>query len=492
MLFPSVTGQDKRYWLLTGSTGLVGEYLLRDLLVAGFPVAVLVRHTKKATAAARIEAIMQRWERQMQSELPRPVVLVGDVKAPGLGLADSELLWVKQRVGHLLHNAAVLKFFGPCRSGDPWQTNVVGTQNVLDFIQANEIPDLHFVSTAYVSGRQVQPVREDDFPDVPTFRNDYEHSKWVAEGLVRSASLPKPPTIYRPVVIAGDSESGYTSTFHGLYLYLRTMALLVPQQQRDAAGRIVTPIRLPMRGDVSRNIVPVQWVSQVIAHLLGTTHAHGKTFHLAPEQGITPNELIQYCYEYFGSTGVEFCPEMLSPGQEENEFASKVFDAIRIYQDYDNSDPKFDTTNLKKYAGHLECPALTQDVITRYLEFGERSRWGKSKSALPDMSLSGWECVQRLSEEIGELIGHLPLKSGAGHTVSFQLLGPGGGPFTIIVPGTQAGPSARPQVLSGLVQQPSMLLQMSTRSLQQWLASDFVQRKKTTALWLQRRDLVSS
>ena len=481
------------YWLLTGVTGLVGQYLLRDMLSAGLAVAVLVRPGKKESAQQRIESIMQRWEMSVGTLLPRPVVLVGDVKSHGLGLQPEQERWVRRHVGQFLHNAAILKFFGPCQSGEPWQTNVVGTQNVLDFVAATGIQQFHYVSTAYVAGRQDRLVREDDYPTTPAFRNDYEHSKWVAEGLVRSAKLPQPPTIYRPVVIAGDSESGYTSTYHGLYLYLRTMALLVPQQQRDEQGKLLTKIRLPMRGDEERNIVPVQWISQVITHLLRTKSAYGKTFHLAPKHGITPNELIQYCYHYFGSTGVEFCPELEGQRPAENDFASKVFDSIQIYQDYDTSDPHFDTSNLEKYAGHLDCPVLDQTVIEKYLEFGERDRWGKAKSPAPDMSLDGQVCVERLAEEIGDLLPQLSLadiaSSGAEHEgppqarqVGFQLLGPGGGPFTVSVSAT-----GQTRVETGITSQPAVLLQMSVRSLQNWLASDYTQRRKTTALWLERQ-----
>ncbi len=492
---PNFEDSDNRrpYWLLTGVTGLVGQYLLKDMLRAGLPVAVLVRPGKKESAHQRIEAILQRWEATLDVLLPRPVILVGDVKTPGLGLKPEQESWVRQHVGLFLHNAAILKFFGPCHTGEPWQTNVVGTQNVLDFVQAVGIERFHYVSTAYVAGRQETLVREDDYPTNPVFRNDYEHSKWVAEGLVRAAKLRKPPTIYRPVVIAGDSNTGYTSTYHGLYLYLRTMALLVPQQQRDEQGKLMTKIRLPMSGDEQRNIVPVQWVSEVITHLLTTKSAHGKTFHLAPQHGITPNELIESCYRYFGSTGVEFCPELEGQRPAENDFASKVFDSIQIYQDYDTSDPHFDRTNLEKYAGHLDCPVLDQTVIEKYLEFGERDRWGKAKSAPPDMSVDGKVFVERLAEEIGDLLQQLPLsgvETGAGSSlsqartqrISFQLLGPGGGPFTVSV-----SASGQTRVQTGLVAQPTVLLQMSVRSLQNWLASDYTQRGKTTALWLERQ-----
>lgn len=491
----------KPYWLLTGVTGLVGQYLLKDMLISGMPVAVLVRPSKKQTAEARIEAIMQRWESLQGTLLPRPVVLIGDVKKPNLGLSAEQTNWVAQNVGHFLHNAAILKFFGPCHSGEPWQTNVVGTQHVLEFVRETNVEQFHYVSTAYVAGRQNSVVLEDDFPENPVFRNDYEHSKWVAEGMVRAAKLANPPTIYRPVVIAGDSNTGFTSTYHGLYLYLRTMALLVPQQQRDEQGKLLTKIRLPMSGEEQRNIVPVQWVSAVITHLLKTPSAAGKTFHLAPKRGITPNELIQYCYHHFGSTGVEFCPELEGQHPAENDFASKVFDSIRIYQDYDTSDPHFDTRNTDKYAGHLECPVLDQEVIERYLEFGERDRWGKAKPPVVELTFDGRECIERLSEEFVDLLQQLTLegpdqpnthgsataKKSRVQQIGFQLLGPGGGPFTLSLT-----PSGQVQVQPGISSQPPLLLQMSVRSLQKWLASDYTQRCKTTALWLQREAEVPS
>ncbi len=72
------------------------------------------------------------------------------------------------------------------------------------------------------------------------FRNDYEQSKLQAEQLVRSAQCIDELTVYRPAVISGDSQTGYTNTYHGIYLYLRMMAVIVP---RLPAGPMVDGIR---------------------------------------------------------------------------------------------------------------------------------------------------------------------------------------------------------------------------------------------------------
>ena len=50
------------YMLLTGATGLLGRYLLRDLTLADVPLAVVVRPTRWESAAQRIETVMARWE----------------------------------------------------------------------------------------------------------------------------------------------------------------------------------------------------------------------------------------------------------------------------------------------------------------------------------------------------------------------------------------------------------------------------------------------
>ena len=47
------------YHLLTGATGLLGSYLLRDFLLAGRRVAVLVRPAKRESARQRVENLLQ-------------------------------------------------------------------------------------------------------------------------------------------------------------------------------------------------------------------------------------------------------------------------------------------------------------------------------------------------------------------------------------------------------------------------------------------------
>src|ERR1044072_3982746 len=96
--------------LLTGGTGLIGRYLLRDLMCAGESVVALVRPDKDQAAEQRLERIMHGWEQEMGRWLPRPQVLQGDLHQPGLGLNKTQRAWLGEHCRTVLHNAGNVSF----------------------------------------------------------------------------------------------------------------------------------------------------------------------------------------------------------------------------------------------------------------------------------------------------------------------------------------------------------------------------------------------
>jgi thioester reductase-like protein len=422
---PVSHGSSLGYVLITGATGLLGQYLLADLFDRDQKIAVLVRSNKNNSAAERIEAIMQRWETVRGKPLPRPVALDGNIHESDLGLSLRERRWVADHCDRLLHNAAHLNFHGDHNS-EPYRTNLTGTENVIGFARLTGIRQMHYVSTAYVCGRCERVFSEDELDIGQQFRNDYEQSKFEAEKLVRAADAFDSTTIYRPAVIVGDTTNGFTASYHGLYLYLRLMATLIPHQAVDARGIRQTPIRLPMSGDESRNLVPVNWVSQVVSEIFCNPAAHGRTFHLVPDAGLTPKSLIDYCYEYFGSAGAEFDP---NDGQldGQHEFARHYLMGVQIYSPYDTSDPVFDCRNLKRYCPDQVCPLVDKQVIFRFLDFGIADRWGKRR--LPSVQVDNWfeSHWDACEAALRELAHAWPQDV----RVGFDVLGPGGGQWTL-------------------------------------------------------------
>ena len=422
---------NKRYTLLTGATGLVGRYLMRDLLLKGKKLAVLVRPFKKVLARERVEAILQMWEQELGHRLPRPVILNGEICEPNLGLSPKHVQWVSDYCGQVIHGAAVLKFNGQDRKADPWLTNLEGTRNVIEFSRQSGVKHFHYISTAYVCGRRERVVTEKELNVGQDFRNDYEISKFESEQLVEQADCFETKTIFRPSVVVGDSKSGYTSTYHGLFLYLRLFAMLIPQQQRNEHGVIETPIRLPMDGDEPRNLVPVDWVAKTIAHLVSTPEAYGRTYHLVPDKCTTPREVIECCYEYFNSSGVEFCGTD-AEREAENEFAQTLFENTSIYASYETSDPHFDKSNVNKFAGHLVCPAIDKQMIFRFLDFGKQNSWGKSRPKSPRVARWIESHLTEIALAAQKTMGVLGMSSANKlFKIGLDIHGPGGGQWQL-------------------------------------------------------------
>src|SRR5262249_25344797 len=148
------------------------------------------------------------------------------------------------------------------------------------------------------------------------FRNDYEHCKFEAEKLVRSATFLDSLTVYRPATIVGDSRTGYTSSYHGLYSYLQFAWILRPYANLQGAGRWYVPLRLNVTGDEGRNLIPVDWVSAVATRLVLNRRHHGRTYHLTPLKPVTAREIEEAMSSHFGYYGPKFVgPDGLAGGE---------------------------------------------------------------------------------------------------------------------------------------------------------------------------------
>jgi thioester reductase-like protein len=372
-----------QFTLLTGATGLVGSYLMRDLLRNRHKLAVIVRCKEERSAAKRVDAILGECEVLLGERLARPVCLEGNVNHAHLGLSNAGRRWVARNCHRIIHNAAALKFKEADRTQDPWKTNYDGTRRVLNFCRRVGIRQLHYVSTAYVCGRRRGVILERELAEGQEFRNDYEHSKYLAEQLVQDDDFLEKPTIYRPVAIAGDSETGHTTSYHGVYVYLRFLSSLFRKIASSVDGKSSVPLRIALQGDERRNLVPVNWVAQVICHLVASPGAHGTTYHLAPRVPVTARLLLDAVYAYYSSDGLQFRGPDWDGSADPTILEAGFLAHSRVYRDYEQDDPEFDTKQLRRCAGHLPCPTIDRDVIQRYLQFGERDHWGKRSGAKP-------------------------------------------------------------------------------------------------------------
>ncbi|MFM7077156.1 MAG: SDR family oxidoreductase [Planctomycetaceae bacterium] len=376
-----IPASDRRHLLITGATGLLGSYVVRDLLLDGQPLALVVRGDRRTSPEARVDRIVAAWESELGKRLPRPRVVPGDLSRPSCGVAPADLEWVARHCGAVLHNAASLSFRGSDRDAEPWLSNVTGTAHVLGLAHTAGIDEFHHVSTAYVCGLRTGRVTEEELLVGQAFGNDYERSKAEAETMVRSEG-PRSVTVYRPSIIVGDSRTGYTTTFHGLFAVIRLGHTLLT---RVALGSTSGPAILSLLGapaDDHKNFVPVDWVAAAIAHGVQTPAARGQTFHLthpAPVSNATIGDVVQEAVERFSRAASPDDPDLC----DERWFADNLATQLEVYRSYFRNDPTFDRSNTDRLFSHLPCPDLDHASLLRMAKFAIEDDFGRAPRPEP-------------------------------------------------------------------------------------------------------------
>ena len=363
-----------KYFLLTGATGLLGRYLLRDLTMAGVPLAVVARPTRFESARQRVETAMAFWERQLDRTLVRPVVLEGDISEPGLDLATEDRQWVARRCGAMIHSAASLTFQADSPSGEPWRSNVEGTRHVIELCDQAGIRRMHHVSTAYVCGLRRGRILETELDVGQQLGNDYEESKVTAEKEVLAAGAFDEVTVYRPSIIVGDSQTGFTTSYHGFYTPLRLVYSLLQSISwetilaRDWLGQ------LQLDGHERKNLVSVEWVSAAMTHLVTHAECHGRTYHLTNQRPATALAMREAMTEVLAErVRANKIPRATAA---QDDFLAAFRDQMGVYRSYWSDDPEFDSTNTQRAIPDLPSPEIDHAVMARLVRFAIEANFG--------------------------------------------------------------------------------------------------------------------
>lgn len=412
------------YTLITGVTGLLGQYLLRDLLQSGRQVAVLVRSTPLANAQARVEGILTAWEKRLGRCLPRPRVLDGDLTADGLGLSQADTHFLQQHCDSVLHNAASLVFHGEARDDEPYRTNVVGTRNLVETAQKVGIRDFHHVSTAYVCGRLHGEVREADANPLADFGNDYERSKSEAESIVRNA-FGQRATIYRPSVIIGDSKTGFTSTYRGFYTAVQLTWLLAKTNGASAGREFIR--NLGFGADDRKNLVPVEWVSEAIATIMQDSTQFGRVFHIT-NPVLTPTSVIEEAINTAIEQTESTNPSARRKAKPSTFREDELRNGMDVYRSYFRTDPLFDCRNTRLALPNRTCPVVDRAMLVRLCRWAMNAKF----STLPPRTTSDAPPIAAILQST---FSRSDRNFSGRATLQLELTGPGGGQWTVAFEG---------------------------------------------------------
>jgi len=264
-------------FFITGFPGFIASRLLRRLAEGDGRFLLLVQPAFVAQANRELEVIAQ----ETGTNISNFQVLPGDITEPELGLAQNDLERARSESTVLFHLAAIYDL--AVAQDLAMRINVGGTRNVNGFAQAlSALRHYHYVSTCYVAGKRTGRILESELRHDAGFRNYYEETKYLAETEVDELKSQLPITVHRPSVVCGDSRTGETAKYDGIY-YLINYLLKWPS--------LLSNFNIG-NDDVSLNLVPVDFVVEAMSALATDANAIGKTLQLADPTPLTTRELF--------------------------------------------------------------------------------------------------------------------------------------------------------------------------------------------------------
>lgn len=360
--------------LMTGATGLLGHFVLRELLNSGQRMVVLLR-PHLSESLSRLSAMMRAIGCDLSLPIKQGQLLPVEGALPGpLPQPD----W-----GHtyaVLHCAASLQLFTNANT-EPFQTNVAGTEAIIDWTIANNVTRVFAVSTAYTCGWNTGLIREEFHVPAPEFQTDYEISKYKAEMLLEqwASWIGHCLTLFRPSFLVGDSQTGYTTQFGGFYEFARLVSILKERYRDPGNGELTyIPLRIPGRPDDCQNIVPVDFCAKIIAAVIRRPEYHGRIYHLTNPEPPT-NDMMKRCYEaYFGLHGGYFAdPDEVRDKYTQAE--SLLWGRYHLITPRVVHNPMFDNRNTREVmrAAGIAFPRLDRERIFKLFDYAAARNWGR-------------------------------------------------------------------------------------------------------------------
>jgi thioester reductase-like protein len=262
---------------LTGFPGFIAGRLVERLATEGARFLLLVQPAfieRAREDVARISAATNQPTDNFR-------ILAGDITQADLGLQPTDLTTARAETTVLFHLAAIYDL--AVERELALRVNLEGTRHVNRFAQSlAKLRHYHYVSTCYVAGLRTGLILETELRHAAGFRNHYEETKYLAEVEVEQLKAQLPLTIHRPSVVCGDSQTGETAKYDGVY-YLIQYLLKNP--------RLLSLVNIGNRR-VRLNLVPVDFVVEALARLAREERAIGATLQLADPAPLTSGELF--------------------------------------------------------------------------------------------------------------------------------------------------------------------------------------------------------
>ena len=360
------SGRLGRHIFLTGATGYLGKYLVRELLrCTDVKVTCLTRGCGERAYNERLAFTADDYPDRLE-------FLEGDVTESHLGLNSAQQEYLAASVDEVWHLAAITSFSEKLRDRI-MHVNVEGTKAVLELVSHfRHLACLNYVSTAYVAGRcegSGTVSREELLADDrrPEFRNPYEESKWLAERLVSASDVPH--LVYRPSVLIGESYSGRSDgkTWYGAAKVFHVAKNVACAQCSDCDTDASRAFRVAGAPYATINVIPIDWAVDQFLRLRACSKADGSVFHVVHPEPVHVDDLMTATAQALKVKKWQLVPN-LSP--ENLCWAEAImYKGLRVFREYMTfNDPVFDRVRTTSALCDGHCAALTVDFLKFFIQ----------------------------------------------------------------------------------------------------------------------------
>ncbi len=269
---------------LTGATGFIGAFMLKELLSGSMNIHILVRSKTPEHALERIRSNLKQYLLWDENQSPKIVPICGDLEQPLLGLSPTQFDDLSHTIDSIFHVGAFVNHVLPYQRLKT--ANVLGTQELLRLACRTKSKPFHYFSTTdvFCIGKTRTIPEDHDLNERCDLNGGYAQSKWVAERIVELAiHRGLPANIYRLNRVMGDFQSGAGQTDDFLWRIVEA-SLLIKQAPYTKVKENLTPVDFVCRSIRALSSSP-EWINRPYHILNPHQTSYREIFKIVKELG---------------------------------------------------------------------------------------------------------------------------------------------------------------------------------------------------------------